>query len=61
MNNVELSRRVAKLMHTAMIAFMDVDAKIAFVNEVANAKSFKDLSEDAQMRILSAEQTVKKL
>ena len=61
MNNVELSRRVAKVMHHQVIAFMDAEAKMKFVREVAFAKSFKDLSQDTQDRIITAEKSLKKL
>ena len=56
----EVSRRVAKIMHTDIIYAMSADERIAFTNETGRAKKFSDLPKDIQNKIILAEESLKK-
>jgi hypothetical protein len=59
--NPELSRRVAKIMHTNIVYAMSPKELIAFTKEVGHAKSFDDLSSTSKIKILNAESAQKAL
>lgn len=53
--NPELSRRVAKIMHTDLVIELQPDKRIAFVRAVDRADGFDALPKQYQQLIIKAE------
>lgn len=53
--NPELSRRVAKVMHSSVIAGLEPTERQAFAMAVSAAQSFDDLPDNYKQMILQAE------
>lgn len=58
--NPELSRRVAKIMHSQEVLALSLDERIALADAVTAADSFEQLPEQYQRLILQAEQAPSK-
>lgn len=55
----EVSRRVAKIMHTKVITDMSAEDRITFTDITGKAKTFESLPKSIQEHILSAEEELK--